>query len=111
MARPRRVAAVVLDDDHEGEVRYDGHPVGALQTHDPEVVTYPKSVSKTLSPADCPGWLVIPRARVSAVVEQTTCADWQSGVVKQLTSPSSRGAVPRTSTCAVCTSAASTDAV
>lgn len=31
------------------------------------------------------GWLVVPKARVSAVVEEKSHADWQRGVLEQLT--------------------------
>ena len=85
LAWARRTGALVLEDDYDGEFRYDRHPVSALQSLDPEVVAYAGTVSKTLSPAVRLGWLVLPQARVTAVVEQKAYSDWQSGVLEQLT--------------------------
>lgn len=59
----RRVAAVdwarssggvLLEDDYDGEFRYDREPVGAVQGLDPQRVVYLGSLSKSLSP-HC-GW-------------------------------------------------------
>ena len=85
LAWARRTGALILEDDYDGEFRYDRHPVGALQSLGPEVVAYAGTLSKTLSPAVRLGWLVVPKARVSAVVEQKSHSDWQSGVLEQLT--------------------------
>jgi GntR family transcriptional regulator/MocR family aminotransferase len=52
--------AVVIEDDYDGEYRYDREPVGALQGLDPERVVYLGSASKTLAPALRLGWLVLP---------------------------------------------------
>lgn len=55
----RRTAAIewaqhrggyVLEDDYDGEFRYDRQPVGAMQSLDPERVVYLGSVSKRLAP-------------------------------------------------------------
>jgi GntR family transcriptional regulator/MocR family aminotransferase len=61
---------VVLEDDYDGEFRYDRKPVGALQSLDPERVILIGSVSKSLSPAVRLGWLVLPAALAPAVAEQ-----------------------------------------
>ena len=42
---------LILEDDYDGEFRYDRQPVGAVQGLDPERVIYLGSVSKSLSPA------------------------------------------------------------
>ncbi|MFF1404117.1 PLP-dependent aminotransferase family protein [Streptomyces sp. NPDC058294] len=60
--------AVVLEDDYDGEFRYDRRPVGALQGLDPERVIYIGSVSKSLSPALRLGWMVLPRRCVEPVL-------------------------------------------
>ncbi len=44
----RARGAVVLEDDYDGEFRYDRRPVGALQGLDPERVIHLGSVSKSL---------------------------------------------------------------
>lgn len=50
----RARGGLILEDDYDGEFRYDRRPVGALQGLDPERVIHLGSVSKSLSP-HC-GW-------------------------------------------------------
>lgn len=70
LATPRRAELVrwaadggrlVIEDDYDGEFRYDRRAVGALQALAPDHVAYAGSVSKTLAPALRIGWLVAPR--------------------------------------------------
>ncbi|WP_051763400.1 PLP-dependent aminotransferase family protein [Streptomyces virginiae] len=56
----RGTGAVIVEDDYDGEFRYDRKPVGALQGLAPEHVVYAGSLSKSLSPALRLGWLVLP---------------------------------------------------
>ncbi|MFG2607937.1 PLP-dependent aminotransferase family protein [Streptomyces sp. NPDC048514] len=64
----RARGAVVLEDDYDGEFRYDRRPVGALQGLDPERVIHIGSVSKSLSPALRLGWMVLPERYVGSVL-------------------------------------------
>jgi GntR family transcriptional regulator/MocR family aminotransferase len=64
----RARGGVVLEDDYDGEFRYDRKPVGALQGLDPERVVYIGSVSKSLSPALRLGWMVLPGHLVDQVL-------------------------------------------
>ncbi|MDF9814308.1 PLP-dependent aminotransferase family protein [Streptomyces sp. SPB162] len=64
----RTTGGIVLEDDYDGEFRYDRQPVGAVQGLDPERVVYLGSVSKSLSPAVRLGWMVLPGALVEDVV-------------------------------------------
>ncbi|WNZ12430.1 PLP-dependent aminotransferase family protein [Streptomyces sp. 11x1] len=65
----RARGGVVLEDDYDGEFRYDRKPVGAVQGLDPDRVVLIGSVSKSLSPALRLGWMVLPERFVDAVVE------------------------------------------
>jgi DNA-binding transcriptional MocR family regulator len=56
----RDVGALVIEDDYDGEFRYDRDPVGCLQGLAPEHVVLAGSVSKALSPALRLGWAVAP---------------------------------------------------
>jgi GntR family transcriptional regulator/MocR family aminotransferase len=51
--------ALVVEDDYDGEFRYDRHPVGALQGLDPERVVYGGTAAKTLAPAVRLGWMAL----------------------------------------------------
>jgi GntR family transcriptional regulator/MocR family aminotransferase len=73
MAPARRTAlarhgAIVIEDDYDGEFRYDRHQVGALQALAPERVIYAGTASKSLSPSLRLGWLVLPRFLVDPVI-------------------------------------------
>jgi GntR family transcriptional regulator/MocR family aminotransferase len=74
--RRRREAAdwggVVIEDDYDGEFRYDRQPVGALQALAPDRVVYAGTVSKSLVPALRLGWLVVPPRLLDAVAAQLT---------------------------------------
>ncbi|WP_149822765.1 PLP-dependent aminotransferase family protein [Streptomyces tailanensis] len=65
----RARGGVILEDDYDGEFRYDRKPVGAVQGLDPERVVHIGSVSKSLSPALRLGWMVLPERYVDAVLE------------------------------------------
>ncbi|MGQ4359579.1 MocR-like pyridoxine biosynthesis transcription factor PdxR [Streptomyces sp. SAS_272] len=71
----RSVDGFVLEDDYDGDFRYDRAPVGALQGLDPERVAYAGSVSKSLAPGLRLGWLLVPEALAEAVVERKRTTD------------------------------------
>jgi GntR family transcriptional regulator / MocR family aminotransferase len=80
----RATGALVLEDDYDGEFRYDRHPVGALQALDPGRVAYFGSVSKSLAPGLRLAWMVLPEDQVPEVVEAKGNVDWSSAM-EQLT--------------------------
>ncbi|MFC4492722.1 PLP-dependent aminotransferase family protein [Streptomyces ovatisporus] len=81
----RGTGGLVLEDDYDGEFRYDRRPVGALQSLDPERVVYLGTSSKSLSPALRIAWMVLPRHLLEAVTAATTAAEWTVGITDQLT--------------------------
>jgi GntR family transcriptional regulator / MocR family aminotransferase len=54
----RSTGALIVEDDYDGEFRYDVAPLPTLFGLDPDVVIYLGTTSKTLTPALGAGWLV-----------------------------------------------------
>lgn len=71
----RSVQGLVLEDDYDGDFRYDRAPVGALQGLDPERVAYTGSVSKSLAPGLRLGWLLVPESLADEVIERKRTMD------------------------------------
>ncbi|WP_239076797.1 aminotransferase-like domain-containing protein [Actinocatenispora rupis] len=63
------VDGLVVEDDYDGDFRYDRAPVGAIQGLAPDRVAYAGSVSKSLASGLRIGWLVVPAALLDAVVD------------------------------------------
>jgi GntR family transcriptional regulator/MocR family aminotransferase len=86
----RVTGGIVLEDDYDGEFRYDRKPVGALQGLEPDRVVYFGTSSKSIAPALRVGWMVVPehllpdvalaKGRVDgvSVLEQLTLAEFIS---------------------------------
>ncbi len=81
----QRTAGYVLDDDYDGEFRYDRQPVGALQALGPDRVAYLGSASKSLSPVLRLGWMVLPTDLVEPVIEAEGGAQNYVDGISQLT--------------------------
>ncbi len=75
----------VIDDDYDGEFRYDRQPIGALQALGPERVVYLGSASKSLSPVLRLGWMVLPTDLVEAVIDAEGGQQFYVDGVAQLT--------------------------
>ena len=84
LAWARDADAWILEDDYNGEYRYDTKSVPALQGLDQhQRVLYLGTFSKTLSPAVRLGYLIVPPALVSAFTRARLLLDRNSGVPEQ----------------------------
>ncbi|MEU9046697.1 MULTISPECIES: PLP-dependent aminotransferase family protein [unclassified Kitasatospora] len=75
----------VIEDDYDGEFRYDRQPLGAMQALDPERVVYAGTAAKSLAPGLRLAWLALPDALVEPVARLKVLADTMSPVLDQLT--------------------------
>jgi GntR family transcriptional regulator / MocR family aminotransferase len=66
--RARREGWLVIEDDYDGELRYDVAPLPLLAALAPDVVVHLGTTSKILTPTLGVGWMVAPPAVVSAVL-------------------------------------------
>ncbi|MCT9145574.1 aminotransferase-like domain-containing protein, partial [Streptomyces violarus] len=80
----RRTGGLVLEDDYDGEFRYDRQPVGALQGLDPDRVIYLGTASKSLAPGLRLAWMVLPPGLAEEVTAAKGGVD-TCGVLDQLT--------------------------
>jgi GntR family transcriptional regulator/MocR family aminotransferase len=80
-----QAGGLVIEDDYDGEFRYDRQPLGALQALAPEHVVYGGTASKSLAPGLRLGWLVLPASLVDEVVAAKELFDRGTSSVDQLT--------------------------
>ncbi|MDF6045024.1 PLP-dependent aminotransferase family protein [Streptomyces sp. JH14] len=80
----RTSGGLVLEDDYDGEFRYDREPVGAVQGLGPDRVVHLGSVSKSLSPAIRLGWMVLPEHLVDAALATKGEREGRASVLDQL---------------------------
>ena len=76
----RVTGALLVEDDYDGEFRYDVSPLPALFGLDPEVVVYLGTTTKILTPALRVGWLVA-RPDLAARLADTgaSLGEWAAG--------------------------------
>ena len=75
----------IIEDDYDGEFRYDRQAVGAMQALAPEHVVYAGTASKTLAPGVRLAWLVLPRPLADDVIAARELADRHASIPEQLT--------------------------
>jgi GntR family transcriptional regulator/MocR family aminotransferase len=81
----RRRGAVIIEDDYDGEFRYEGSPVAALHGLDAaDVVFYVGTFSKCMLPALRLGFLISPAWALRALVAAKNCFDWHCSTPLQL---------------------------
>jgi GntR family transcriptional regulator/MocR family aminotransferase len=76
--------ALIVEDDYDGELRYDRDPVGALQGLAPERIAYIGSASKRLAPALRLGWVLSPSWLSGALTFDQAVAVGGAPVIEQL---------------------------
>jgi len=81
----QRTGGYVLEDDYDGEFRYDRQPVGAVQGLAPDCVVYLGSASKSLSPALRLGWMALPDSLVDRVLAAAGGQQFYVDALAQLT--------------------------
>jgi GntR family transcriptional regulator/MocR family aminotransferase len=73
----RNCGAVIIEDDYDGEFRYDASPLEALRTAtDADVVFYVGTFSKSMLPALRMGFIVVPEWAMQTLVAAKNCLDW-----------------------------------
>jgi GntR family transcriptional regulator/MocR family aminotransferase len=76
----RATGALIVEDDYDGEFRYDVAPLPALFGMDPEAVVYLGTATKILTPALRVGWLVASPALAARLASAgATLGDYASG--------------------------------
>ncbi|AQZ69803.1 GntR family transcriptional regulator [[Actinomadura] parvosata subsp. kistnae] len=80
----REWGGLVVEDDYDGEFRYDRQPVGAFQGTAPERVVYCGTTSESLGPGLRLGWMAVPPALIGPLTEAKRYADAHTEVLGQL---------------------------
>jgi GntR family transcriptional regulator/MocR family aminotransferase len=79
-----QTGAVLIEDDYDGEFRYDRQPTGALQALAPEHVIYAGTASKSLAPGLRLGWLAAPANLIDELLAAKARFGAENGIPDQL---------------------------
>jgi GntR family transcriptional regulator/MocR family aminotransferase len=81
----RSRGAVIVEDDYDGEFRYEGSPLEALRTADAaDVVFYVGTFSKCMLSALRLGYLIAPDWAMRTLVAAKNCLDWHCSTPAQI---------------------------
>jgi GntR family transcriptional regulator / MocR family aminotransferase len=81
----RRRGAVIVEDDYDGEFRYEGSPLAALRTSEAaDLVFYIGTFSKCMLPALRLGFIAAPDWAMRALVSAKNCLDWHCSTPIQM---------------------------
>jgi GntR family transcriptional regulator/MocR family aminotransferase len=84
LEKARAIGAIIIEDDYDGEFRYEGRPTDSLQSMDQHgVVAYVGTFSKTLLPELRLGYVVLPPALLNAVIKAKQLTDWHTCTLPQ----------------------------
>jgi GntR family transcriptional regulator/MocR family aminotransferase len=82
----RRRNSIIVENDHDGEFRYDGRPLESLQGLDSEGrIVYLGTFSRTVFPALRIGYLIVPRSLAPAFTAAKWLNDLHSPTLEQET--------------------------
>jgi GntR family transcriptional regulator / MocR family aminotransferase len=86
LAWAKRTGTVIIEDDYDGEFRYEGQPVESMQGLDTEgLVIYVGTFSRTIFPALRIGYLIAPKSLVGAFTGAKWLADRHTSTLEQET--------------------------
>jgi GntR family transcriptional regulator / MocR family aminotransferase len=74
----------IIEDDYDGEFRYDRASVGALQGLSPDRVLYAGTASKSLAPALRLAWVVAPAPLLESLTAERAQSEREAPVLDQL---------------------------
>ena len=81
----RRHRSVIIEDDYDGEFRYEDNPLSALRTPQAaDVVFYVGTFSKCMLPALRLGFIVAPEWAMPTLVAAKNCLDWHCAIPLQM---------------------------
>lgn len=77
--------AVIVEDDYDGEFRYEGSPIEALRTADAaDLVFYVGTFSKCMLPSLRLGFIIAPPWAMRTLIAAKNCLDWHCPVPTQM---------------------------
>lgn len=80
----QRQGALVIEDDYDGEFRFEGRPMESLKGLDnADVVAYVGTFSKTIFPELRVGYVIPPRPLAGALCKAKQVVDWHSCTMTQ----------------------------
>lgn len=86
LAWAKRAGAVIVEDDYDGEFRYEGQPLESMQGLDKDGrVIYVGTFSRTIFPALRIGYLIAPDSLISAFTGAKWLADRHTSTLEQET--------------------------
>ncbi len=77
-------ACYIIEDDYDGEFRYDGYPITPMRAINESNVIYLGSFSKVLSPALRLGYIVLPKPLIKKFKLYKLFDDVHTGTIDQL---------------------------
>ena len=81
----RKNGALIIEDDYDGEFRYDGSPLEALRAAESaDVVFYVGTFSKCMLPALRLGFVIAPQWAMPTLVAAKNCLDWHCSTPVQM---------------------------